>query len=235
LGCGSAALATELAPTFTQVIGVDLVPATLRRRDGPVGSQPRLVAGNAEELPIRSASIDFLFSYGVLHHADLGRALAEVRRVVAPGGVAVLIDFVSERPATNTRMLPHVRSALSAFPGYWRRRGPEAALVVTAFRLSPGWLEHVRGDLFLTPPAFVERYAPELPDARFDKLVGRMAAVWLKPSTPNPAKGPLAPRKPIGQPGASAGLIGTWSDARLTHIELSVQPVLLALNPLLER
>jgi ubiquinone/menaquinone biosynthesis C-methylase UbiE len=49
------------------------------------------VQGDAQLLPYESASFDVVYSFKVLAHlTDPGQALAEIRRVLRPDGVAVL-------------------------------------------------------------------------------------------------------------------------------------------------
>jgi len=70
--------------------GVDLSPTaveTTRRRLELDGRRASVTRGDALHLPIRSASVDLVWSWGVLHHTgDIAGSLAEVRRVLQPGG-----------------------------------------------------------------------------------------------------------------------------------------------------
>ena len=55
----------------------------------------RVVQAPAEKLPVEDASVDFVVSTLVLCTAPQQPALAEVRRVLRPGGVFVLIEHVA--------------------------------------------------------------------------------------------------------------------------------------------
>ena len=79
------------------VVGVDFtVPmlAVARRRKREGRSRSEFVQADALALPFPDASFDAVtISYGLRNIADLPRALAEMRRVLAPGGRAVVLDF----------------------------------------------------------------------------------------------------------------------------------------------
>ena len=50
--------------------------------------------GDAQALPMTDASFDVVtISYGLRNLADLERGLAELRRVLKPGGCALVLDF----------------------------------------------------------------------------------------------------------------------------------------------
>ena len=54
----------------------------------------RFVQADALALPFAAASFDVVtISYGLRNIADIPRALGEMRRVLAPGGRAVVLDF----------------------------------------------------------------------------------------------------------------------------------------------
>jgi ubiquinone/menaquinone biosynthesis C-methylase UbiE len=77
------------------------------------------VRTGAEELPFADHSFDLVFGHAVLHHIpDLDRALAELRRVLRPGG---LIAFCGEPSSYGDRIaaLPKRGGALAA--PLWRR------------------------------------------------------------------------------------------------------------------
>jgi ubiquinone/menaquinone biosynthesis C-methylase UbiE len=77
-----------------QATGIDLTPAALeltRKRletRGIAEAAYRLTVGDAENLGFEDGSFDIVYSYGVLHHTpETERALREVYRVLAKGGV----------------------------------------------------------------------------------------------------------------------------------------------------
>lgn len=51
------------------------------------------VVADLLEAPFPSASFDFVASVAALHHGDLESGLAEVRRLVGPGGVIVVVGL----------------------------------------------------------------------------------------------------------------------------------------------
>jgi ubiquinone/menaquinone biosynthesis C-methylase UbiE len=80
------------------VTAVDLTPeralSTAFKLSLVKGGEGRAFNADAENLPFADDSFDFVYSNGVLHHsADTARTLAEVRRVLKPGGRAVLMLY----------------------------------------------------------------------------------------------------------------------------------------------
>jgi ubiquinone/menaquinone biosynthesis C-methylase UbiE len=66
-----------------------------RRRTADSGARVAVVAGRAEELPFADASFDAAVSAFVLCTvADPAAALAELRRVLVPGGTLLLLEHV---------------------------------------------------------------------------------------------------------------------------------------------
>ena len=58
-----------------------------RQQLRPRGEHARLWVGSATEIPTRNSTYDAVFDFGVLHHIpDWRGALAEVHRVMKPGG-----------------------------------------------------------------------------------------------------------------------------------------------------
>lgn len=103
VGCGSGALDRMLARSITRdsvITASDLNPFLLReaealaREDG-VASSIRFQEANAEALPFAGASFDHAFTVTVLEECDADKALAEMRRVVRPGGrVGVIVRAI---------------------------------------------------------------------------------------------------------------------------------------------
>jgi SAM-dependent methyltransferase len=93
VGCGTGQTALRLArrPEIESVVGLDPSAEALahaRRRHGLP-----LVRGSALDLPFESSSFDVATCFDVLQHLPLGgdrRAAAELRRVLGPGGVALV-------------------------------------------------------------------------------------------------------------------------------------------------
>jgi SAM-dependent methyltransferase len=90
IGCGSGVHARLLAAAGAHVSAVDLTPTAVemtRCRLELHGLQGTVVEADAESLPFADASFDFVWSWGVIHHsADTGRVIAEIARVLRPGG-----------------------------------------------------------------------------------------------------------------------------------------------------
>lgn len=103
-GTGNTALA--LAPLVGEVTGLDLAQKMLahaRSRAAAEGhGNARFVEGSAEALPFADASFTLVTSRHAPHHfRDVGRFLAEVWRVLRPGGRLVLADQISPDPETR--------------------------------------------------------------------------------------------------------------------------------------
>ncbi len=110
LGCGTGTLAQAIAPFVRQVIAVDasldMLEAAQRRLEPTLPVELR--QGEIEALPIDDDTLDAAVLSLVLHHVpDPVRALAEVARVVKPGGRVLVVD-----------MLPHDREEYQQHMGH---------------------------------------------------------------------------------------------------------------------
>ena len=97
VGTGTGYLAGMMAPLVEKVIGVDCSPAMLTRageKMAQAGYQHvSFREGMAEQLPLATGSVDVAMCHMLMHHVVSPRtALAELRRVVRPGGYVVIID-----------------------------------------------------------------------------------------------------------------------------------------------
>lgn len=97
VGCGPGSDLARFARAGGVVTGVDLSPGSLalaRQRLALEGLTARLVVADAEALPFRDASFDYVYSWGVLHHArDTPRTVVESYRVLGPGGRACVMLY----------------------------------------------------------------------------------------------------------------------------------------------
>ncbi|MFZ1040531.1 MAG: class I SAM-dependent methyltransferase [Anaerolineales bacterium] len=102
VGCGSGRL-TLAAQQWTsergEAVGIDPSPEMIevaRQNAKRAGSKAKFELGLAESLPFRDASFDVVLNRLMLHHLpeDLKqRGLAEMRRVLKPSGVCLIVDF----------------------------------------------------------------------------------------------------------------------------------------------
>lgn len=100
LGCGTGHLLERLAASgpATRLVGCDysagmLAHAAFRLATPPAPGRPtaRLVCGDAGRLPLANGSVDAVVSTEAFHwFPDQPAALAEIRRVLVPGGTLVL-------------------------------------------------------------------------------------------------------------------------------------------------
>jgi demethylmenaquinone methyltransferase / 2-methoxy-6-polyprenyl-1,4-benzoquinol methylase len=101
LCCGTGDMAflsrSLAAPRRVRAVGLDFtlpMLAVARRRRRAEGPDASFVQADALRLPFRDGSFDVVtVGYGLRNLADLPGGLAEIRRVLAPAGRAVALDF----------------------------------------------------------------------------------------------------------------------------------------------
>jgi ArsR family transcriptional regulator len=97
LGCGTGAVAADLAPWVARVVGVDQSAAMLKaagKRTARLGNVD-LRQGDLESLPIEDAACDaalLLLTLSYAHEPE--RVVAEMARILKPGGRAVIVDLM---------------------------------------------------------------------------------------------------------------------------------------------
>jgi SAM-dependent methyltransferase len=104
VGCGSGTdllLAAIAVGARGRAIGVDMTDGMIRKAQAAAAEAGlgwvEVRRGDALELPVKSASADFVISNGVLNLApDKRRAFSEVLRVLRPGGRFLYADIVVE-------------------------------------------------------------------------------------------------------------------------------------------
>lgn len=94
VGCGPGFLTRHFAKLGANAVGMDLTwqGAHLTKTSlGVFDLAGATVQGNAECLPFPDSAFDYVFSSGVLHHTpNTETAIAEVGRVLKPGGQAII-------------------------------------------------------------------------------------------------------------------------------------------------
>ena len=109
----------RLAGPDARVVGVEpnaMLRHVARRRAEAAGVELELVEGLATELPFADASVDVVWCERVLQHVpDAGAAVAEVARVLRPGGRALLLDSDHESRVESDIEPATARAMLDAF------------------------------------------------------------------------------------------------------------------------
>lgn len=183
-GCGTGAfllpLARQIAPRGATVIGLDLAEGTLGQARARVQAESLPVdclIGDVEALPFDDGSFDLVLANYMLYHVpDLDRALAELRRVVRPGGTLL----AATNGQHHMRELWQLQEQALARAGVSPQRAAEAVergrtAGALSFRLENGarWLRRHFTDVRL------ERYADELHVTEVEPLVAYVASMWF--------------------------------------------------------
>jgi len=111
LGCGTGQLTAQVAPFVARVIGVDesaaMLQAAKKRLQG--FGNVDLRRGELEALPIDDRRLDAAAIMLVLHHVpEPAKALAEVARVLKPGGRVLLVDMQPHDRESYRQQMGHV-------------------------------------------------------------------------------------------------------------------------------
>src|SRR5262245_18831783 len=123
----------ELAKRKSQPASPELARAECERT-----GEPKFVVGDMLALPFPAASFDLVTTgYGLRNVPELPQAIEEIRRVLAPGGRAVSLDF--NRPASSW-----IRSAYLAY--------------LTVVGAALGWILHRDPDTYRYIPASIRHY-----------------------------------------------------------------------------
>jgi arsenite methyltransferase len=107
VAAGPGASARLLARTFgVEVVGVELATATVERARGRTADgRVRFVCGDAESLPLREGTFDVAMSEcSLCTFPDKPRAVAEMARVVRPGGRIAIADVTADTGSLPERL-----------------------------------------------------------------------------------------------------------------------------------
>jgi ubiquinone/menaquinone biosynthesis C-methylase UbiE len=110
LGCGAGHVSFGVAPHARSVVAYDIAEGMLATvaaaaRDRGLATI-RTQQGPAEQLPFAAATFDWVLSRMSAHHwHDVPAALAEVRRVLKPGGRVLFVDIAgTDHPLLDTHL-----------------------------------------------------------------------------------------------------------------------------------
>jgi ubiquinone/menaquinone biosynthesis C-methylase UbiE len=172
VGCGTGTLLERIVDRYpdSQVTGVDLSPAMVAQARRRLPRRVTLEVADAEALPFPAGSFDMVMSVSSFHFWPAPKgALAELRRVMRPGGRLVITDWCDEYLACRIcdRILRLVDRAHQRIYG----RSECAALLAGAgFQVSS--LERYRISwLWGLMTAVAIPYDPASPDLERDVLI----------------------------------------------------------------
>ena len=140
LACGTGDIAFELARRGARVVGLDITHRMLQlaHRKARGGTPVHFVTGDMMALPFPDGSFDLVTTgYGIRNVPRIEPALAEIGRVLRPGGLILSLDF--DRPPH-----PVVRGVYLAY----------LTLVGSAL----GWVLHRDPDTYRYIPESIRRY-----------------------------------------------------------------------------
>jgi ubiquinone/menaquinone biosynthesis C-methylase UbiE len=145
LGCGAGHVSFAVAPAAAEVTACDLTSSMLETVQAAARERGfaniHTQQASAEQLPFADASFDWVLSrYSAHHWRNVPRALAEVRRVLRPGGRVCFIDVVgSADPLFDT----HLQAVeLLRDPSHVRNYSPQEWLTLFAAAGLPASVTH---------------------------------------------------------------------------------------------
>lgn len=195
VACGPGILARALAPRVAEVVGVDLTPAMVdtaraeARREAV--ANVRFLQGDATALPFADGAFDGAMTRFSLHHIPApGRVVAEMARVVRPGGTVAVVDHLTS--ANGAAAAWHQEIERLRDPSHWANLAPDAlrgigdaaGLTLVAERTLPfdlDWEEWIgRGSGGPGNRALIERLVASAPPDGDEVFALRGGRLWLR-------------------------------------------------------
>ena len=106
LGCGNGALSRFFIRRDIEVVSIDIAAKACQFLARSESRSTPLVACS-EILPFKAGSFDIVTSYVALHHFNLNMSLAEMYRIIKPGGAAIFME-----PTVNSELFYKLRQLI---------------------------------------------------------------------------------------------------------------------------
>ncbi|OBA98644.1 hypothetical protein A5666_24505 [Mycolicibacterium fortuitum] len=171
IGCGTGALLRALDDdgVLDFGIGVDISSGMLAqaRNRGRHRSRLRFTAVNGPQLDLPDDHVDAVICFLSFRYLDWDPVMAEIRRVLAPGGQLWVVDMVEhpirvrELPVLARSALEHVRT---------RRTRPQFAADLTALTSHPAWREMLQHNPIRAEHEYRWYFASRFPDTQLRLL-----------------------------------------------------------------
>lgn len=139
VGCGTGLGLRDVGPAAAVLCGIDPNLASLQRARQRAPAAGLAVAA-AEHLPFADHSFDCVVSSLVFCSvSDPLRGLAEIHRVLKPGGRLLMLEHVQARSSLGARLLDRIQPAWTAITGGCHpNRCTEQTVLAAGFRIAPG-------------------------------------------------------------------------------------------------
>jgi ubiquinone/menaquinone biosynthesis C-methylase UbiE len=169
LGAGTGVLTRHLLARGADVVAAEPV-AGMRRALLEAHPGAEVVAARAEVLPFRDGAVHAVTAAQAFHWFDAPRALAEIRRVLRPGGwLAVVFNIRDLEDPLQAALDDHLREDRADTPSWasreWDRALHQAAGFTTPEEHAEPHLHHLDADGFVARVASVS-FVARLPDER---------------------------------------------------------------------
>jgi SAM-dependent methyltransferase len=159
LGCGTGVFLERTARSGASLVGVDLSSELLGKARLRLASAPNVSfeRANAERMPHPDGTFDAVYGSSILHHLHLEASLAEVLRLLRPGGRIVFTEPNLWNPQIAFSYLIGPREYFGLSPDEMaftkrRARGTLARLGFVDVRVRPFDFLHPS-----TPPSWIDR------------------------------------------------------------------------------
>ena len=144
LGCGSGYWLPRYAAEAAGVIGVEPDPGLLRLAGRRLAARPdprvRVVPGSAEHLPLADASVDVVHArFAYFWPPRCAAGLAEVLRVLRPGGTLVVVDNdhrSGDFAGLITAAPNEAQGRAETTDAWWARRGAQRVPVASRWQFA---------------------------------------------------------------------------------------------------
>ena len=179
LGCGAGDLSLELLRRGARLTALDLSPASVdltaeRAARHRPGAELRTAVAAVEATGLADGAFDRVVGKWILHHVDVGRAAAEVHRLLRAGGRAAFFENQDRNP-----VLRFARRRLARLPGVHQVGTPdEHPLTAGDFELLArtfDWMELDYPNLY-----FLESLGRALGHRAMGPLQRADAALWRR-------------------------------------------------------
>lgn len=146
LACGTGDLALAMAARGASVVGLDITHRMVQlasTKASRARATTSFVTGDMMALPFRDAEFDVVTTgYGIRNVPEIAQAIAEIRRVLKPGGVLLSLDFNRPLNATVRGVYLAYLTVVGSALGFVLHRDPDTyRYIPESIRRYPGAIE----------------------------------------------------------------------------------------------